>query len=198
MAGKNGSPAGPARPRASRRRRRAATIALAVSVVALVAVFGVLVADRGGAPSGTSTEPTTWVLPALNGSGQIRLADLRGRPTVVNFFASWCTACDFELPGFADVSAKLKDEVAFVGVNSLETGDPSFMERRDGITGWTLARDVGGANASGLHDALGGGSSMPITAFYDADGRLLAVERTALPEDALKQELASLYGITVG
>jgi thiol-disulfide isomerase/thioredoxin len=117
---------------------------------------------------------------------------------VVNFFASWCTACDFELPGFAEVSAKLKGEVAFVGVDSLETGDPNYMPVRHHITWWPLARDVGGANGSGLHDALGGGSSMPVTVFYDADGRLLCVERSALPEDALKQELARLYGITVG
>lgn len=180
------------------RRRRRATIGLIAGVVALVAAFGVFVFDRGGAPSGTSTAPTAWVLPALHSDGSVRLADFRGRPAVVNFFASWCTACDFELPGFAEVSAELKGKVAFVGVDSLETGDPDYMPTRHDITWWPLARDVGGANGSGLHDALGGGSSMPLTAFYDANGRLLRVERTALPEDALKQELAALYGITVG
>jgi thiol-disulfide isomerase/thioredoxin len=183
---------------AKARRRRRATIGLVAGVVALVAAFGVFVFGRGGAPSGTSTAPTAWALPALRGDGNVRLADFRGRPTVVNFFASWCTACDFELPGFADVSAKLKGRVAFVGVDSLETGDPNLMPTRHDITWWPLARDVGGANGSGLHDALGGGSSMPVTAFYDAGGKLLRVERSALPEDALKQELAQLYGITVG
>lgn len=175
-------------------RRR--TIGLAAGVALAVAAFGVFAVDQGAAPSGTSTAPTAWVLPALHGGGQVRLADFRGRPTVVDFFASWCTACDFELPGFADVSAKLKGRVDFVGVNALETGDRDYMVRRHGIAWWPLAADVGGANGSGLHDALGGGSSMPITAFYDADGRLLRVDRTALPEDALKQELAQLYGIT--
>ncbi|HEV2345922.1 MAG TPA: TlpA disulfide reductase family protein [Actinocrinis sp.] len=175
-------------------RRR--TIVLAAGVAAVAAAFGVFAVDRGGAPSGTSTAPTAWVLPALHGDGRVRLADFRGRPTVLSFFASWCTACDFELAGFADVSAELKGRVDFVGVNALETGDRDYMVRRHNIAWWPLAGDVGGANGSGLHDALGGGSSMPITAFYDADGRLLRVDRTALPEGALEQELAQLYGIT--
>lgn len=114
---------------------------------------------------------------------------------MVNFFASWCTSCAFELPGFAKVSGEVKDKVSFVGVNALETGDPLTMPRRYGIEWWPLASDIGGANHSGLHDALGGGTGMPVTAFYDADGRLLAVEKAALPESSLRDEFHRLYGV---
>jgi hypothetical protein len=58
--------------------------------------------------------------------------------------------------------------------------------------------DVGGAHDSGLHDALGGGNSMPITAFYDATGWLVYVNRGALPESALRADLEHLFGITFG
>jgi len=115
----------------------------------------------------------------------------------VNFFASWCTACDDELPGLARLSTALRGKVNFVGVDSLETGDRLFMPRRHHITWWPLARDVGGAQGSGLHDALGGGSAMPLTAFYDAQGRLVEVNRAALPEDALRAKLRALYDLTV-
>jgi hypothetical protein len=48
-----------------------------------------------------------------------------------------------------------------------------------------------------LHAALGGGNTMPLTAFYSADGRLLGVERGALvPVSALKIKIAQLFGIT--
>jgi cytochrome c biogenesis protein CcmG/thiol:disulfide interchange protein DsbE len=139
--------------------------------------------------------PGAFDLPSLTGSGRVRLADFRGRPTVVNFFASWCSSCDFELPGFAKLSEELKGRVTFVGVDALDTGDPLLMPRRHGITWWPLAADVGGANRSGLHDALGGGTGMPITAFYDADGKLLEVERAALPESSLRDALRRLYGV---
>jgi len=183
--------------RAAQRRAKAVRLGLVLVGALLLSVLGLL-AFRGGSTAsdqGSSTEPAAFDLPALDGQGRVSLAEFRGNPVVVNFFASWCTSCDFELPGFARVSEELKGEVAFVGVNALETGDRNLMPERHGITWWPLAKDVGGGNGSGLHDALGGGNSMPLTAFYDATGKLLAVDRAALPEDALRQRISDLYGI---
>jgi thiol-disulfide isomerase/thioredoxin len=186
---------------AQRRGRTTGLVAVVVVAVALVAVLAARSqsdnARKAHAP-GVSTDPGSWSLPALDGEGTVWLAQFRGHPTVVNFFASWCSACDFELPGFAAVSRELDGRVSFVGVNALETGDPNFMPRRHHITWWPLARDVGGAHGSGLHDALGAGNSMPLTALYDANGRLVDVERAALPESALRAELQRLFGITTG
>lgn len=167
---------------------------LALLAGALVlATLGVFAFRGHAAAPGSSTSPTAFDLPALHGTDRVSLAEYKGKPVVVNFFASWCTACDFELPGFAKVSDELRGKVTFVGVSSLETGDRDLMPNRHHITWWPLAKDIGGSNGSGLHDALGGGNSMPLTAFYDASGRLLAVDRAALPEDALRQRIRSLY-----
>jgi thiol-disulfide isomerase/thioredoxin len=164
--------------------------------VGVVIVIGVaLVASSGSGGSGV-TRTAAFDLPAISGSGRVRLADFRGKPTVVNFFASWCTACDSELPSFSAVSAKLRGQVNFVGVDALETGDRMFMPRRHNITWWPLARDVGGANGSGLHDALCQCDSMPVTAFYDPNGRLLTVDREALVGGTLSAELQKYYGIS--
>lgn len=174
---------------------------LVAAIVALVAVIATRAQShrtRSAHAPGISTNPASWSLPALNGGGTVALTQFRGRPIVVNFFASWCTACDFELPGFATVSRQLDGRVHFVGVNALETGDRNYMPRRHHITWWPLARDVGGAHGSGLHDALGGGNAMPITAFYDATGHLVEVERGAQPESALRDKLQQLFGITTG
>jgi cytochrome c biogenesis protein CcmG/thiol:disulfide interchange protein DsbE len=154
-----------------------------------------LLATVGGDGGDGTTTKESFDLPTLQGGGRVRLSDFRGHPTVVNFFASWCSACDFELPGYAKVSEELKGRVTFVGVDALETGDPMYMPRRHGIAWWPLARDVGGSNGSGLHDALGGANNMPITAFYDADGKLLEVGTGALPESSLRDKLHKLYGV---
>jgi thiol-disulfide isomerase/thioredoxin len=184
------------RPVAKPRRSTAQWWAIVLAGLAVVAAVGFL-AFRGDDDSGRySTDPAAWELPRIDGSGSVRLADFAGRPVVVNFFASWCTACDAELPGFAAASAQLRGQVSFVGVNALDTGDRLYMPRRHGITWWPLARDVGEANGSGLHNALSGGlDAMPITAWYDASGHLLHVDRGALPESALRARLAELYGI---
>jgi thiol-disulfide isomerase/thioredoxin len=175
---------------------RATLLRLALLVV--VAVSGVLVALRTSpqaAPAGTvSTQRTSWQLPRLGGGSQVTLAGFHGRPLVVDFFASWCTACRGELPGFASVSSRLKGQVAFVGVNSEETGDGLAMARQYGIDWWALAVDSGGSQASGLHDDLGA-PGMPVTAFYDADGKVLLVLTGAISEDDLKARLHTLYGV---
>ncbi|MHB8718655.1 MAG: TlpA family protein disulfide reductase [Candidatus Dormibacteria bacterium] len=184
---------------AAARRARTRRVSIAGGVVATVVamVFGIvlLVSHGGGGGATTSTDPSAFVLPRLNGDGDVRLSSYRGKPTVVNFFASWCTACQGELPGFATVSRALQGKVNFIGVDSLETGDGMAMARRFGIDWWPIASDVGGQQASGLHDALGG-QGMPITAFYDANGKLLYVSPGALPEATLRATLQQYYGVS--
>lgn len=179
-----------ARARRTQARRRLAVI---IAGTAILAAVGVWAFTAGSSGDGSVTEPTAFDLPAIEGEGRIRLADFRGSPVVVNFFASWCTACDAELPGFSTISRELEGEVAFIGVNALETGDPLLMPERHDITWWPLARDVG-RQGDGLHRALGG-RGMPITAFYDEQGALLHVDGGALPEDALRDRLQEYYGI---
>ena len=158
---------------------------------------GAAVASAGGGATGI-TKPTAFDLPALGRDGRVRLADFRGKPVVVNFFASWCDACRFELPGFADAADELRGKVTFIGVNSLETGNGMGMARDFKLpeSGFVLAKDINGQQASGLHDALGG-RGMPITAFYDTHGQLVDFAGGALPDDVLRQKLHQLYGVDV-
>lgn len=181
---------------AAQRRHRRLRWAVAAAGVAIVAGLGVVAV--GGQSEDGATDPSAFDLPALGGEARVRLADFRGTPVVVNFFASWCTSCDFELPAFTSAADALGDKVAFVGVNALETGDWRPMVERHQLEqhGFVLARDTGGRQGSGLHAALGG-RGMPITAFYDADGTLLDVANGALPEDALLERLRELYGVAV-
>lgn len=163
--------------------------------VGLLAIVALIATGSGSESDDGSTNPRAFDLPSLSDSdSRIRLADFKGQPVVVNFFASWCTACDDELPGFAKVSRELEGEVAFIGINAQETGDGRLMPERHDITWWPLARDIGGRNGSGLHQALGG-RGMPITAWYDAAGELVHVDGGAIPETTLRQRVTELFGI---
>src|SRR5215216_620175 len=55
------------------------------------------------------------------GSGfEQRLAALKGRPIVINKWASWCRPCRAEFPVFQQVATERGKEIAFLGVNAAD------------------------------------------------------------------------------
>jgi cytochrome c biogenesis protein CcmG/thiol:disulfide interchange protein DsbE len=176
--------------------------AVGFAVVAVVAGFA-LSSQSDDSPGGGSdiTDPARFDLPTIDGTGRVRLAEFKGKPLVVNFFASWCEPCKKELPDFANAARQLAGKVAFVAVNSKEISASSgiALARSKGLAeaGITLARDAGGQGGSGLHDAFEVRNAMPITAFYDAAGKLQYVAAGQLTPDKLSAQLQQLFGITL-
>lgn len=193
----NGRRARTAATRAATARARRIKLGLVTAGAAALVVVALLAGATGRGGSGTA-DPAGFDLPRLGSTGRVQLAAFRGKPVVVNMFASWCTACQFELPGFAHVADELRGTVTFIGVNSLETGNGMAMARQFHLadSGFVLAKDIGGAQHSGLHDAIGA-QGMPASIFYDADGKVLDVERAALPEADLRQKLDQLYHLNI-
>lgn len=155
----------------------------------------------GGNDTGVTTS-TAWDLPALQGDldgdgveDRFTLSDFEGQPLVVNFFASWCTNCENELPRFKFVDEQFADELNVVYVNSNETGNWEPMAERTGILDGRLIKDINGSNGNGLYRSLGGRGGMPITAFYDAEGNVVRVDQGELSSEALVARLINLYGI---
>jgi thiol-disulfide isomerase/thioredoxin len=176
--------------------------ALGFAVVAVVAGFA-LSSQSEDSRSGPSnvTDPARFDIPTIDGTARVRLADFKGKPLVVNFFASWCGPCQKELPELAQVAKELTGRVQFVAVNSQEISAPAgvALARSKGLpeAGVTLGRDVGGRAGSLLHDALGAGGGMPINAFYDATGKLVYVARGAVFRDEMTAQIRQLFGVTL-
>lgn len=177
---------------ARKRTIRYAGVAGAIGV-ALVALLIVLWPE----PDIGDTTAEGWDLPELGGEGRVALADFRGKPTVAAFFASWCEVCEEEIPEFLAASRFVSDEVNFVGINTQDNGNGLGDAEKWGIAGvWPLARDIGNANGSGLSTGTFGMRGSPMTAFYDADGRVVHVQRGGLSGDELLSAIESLFGVT--
>lgn len=194
--------ASPPPPRFAGRRLPLLVGVVGFAIVAVVAGFALLGSDdSGGSGREDVTDPARWNLPTIDGTGRVRLADFKGKPVVVNFFASWCEPCKAELPEFAEASKELDGKVEFVGVNSKEiTASAGIaLARSKGLTeaGITLARDVGGQGGSGLHDSYEVRNAMPVTAFYDAAGKLQYVAPGQLNREKLATRLQELFGVTL-
>ena len=191
----NKKPAAPSKKKGiSARMQWGIIIGIGVAIIGGIVFNGVRdAADDGGAGV---VARESFDLPNLvnddDPADRILLADFEGTPTVVNFFASWCTACDDELPAFRSVAAEQAGEVDFIFVNSNETGDWKPMVERHGMDDLVLAKDIQGIRRNGLYRDLGGTGGMPITAFYDAQGRLVDTSFTAFSEASLNAALLQL------
>src|SRR5688500_15712234 len=90
-------------------------------------------ADEAAAAAGepASFDSTFTYFDGSTGS----LADYRGKPLVVNFFAAWCVPCVKEMPDFEKVHQERGDEVQFLGFDvrdQLEEGKK--IAERTGVT----------------------------------------------------------------
>ncbi len=119
-----------------------------------------------------------------------QLHALRGRPVVVNLWASWCDPCIFELPILQRQALKFGTRVAFLGVNSGDNRDdaralserfpmpyPSFEDPRQAVTG--------------RYGAVG----LPATAFYDARGRRTIVHQGRFTTEAQLEAAIERYAL---
>jgi thiol-disulfide isomerase/thioredoxin len=186
------------RSEAAQAQKRRKTIVVAVAGVLLVGAIAILPSLLGGDEVGV-TDAEAWDLPALDGTvvgpidGRLKLADYAGTPVVLNFFASWCTACEAELPRFRTAAEFFDGEIEFIFVNANDTGNWRPMAERTGILDQPLMRDINGSNDNGLYRSLGGPGGMPLTAFYDADGNVLQVDPGEMSGDALQSRLQQFY-----
>jgi thiol-disulfide isomerase/thioredoxin len=109
------------------RRGRARARAGALLLAALAAA-GCRAPERGG--GGPAPD---WTLEDLAG-GRVSLAELRGRPVVIDFWATWCTPCEFQIPVLNDLHARYGGRVEVIGIavdaGGRETVAPFAAERQ--------------------------------------------------------------------
>lgn len=116
------------------------------------------------------------------------LSALRGRPVVLNFWATWCPPCRAELPELQGASERLAGQVAIIGVNQAEApADVGAFVVGLGLT-FPVPLDVN-AKASRLYAVR----SLPTTFFIDRQGIIRHIQIGPVTEATLAQMLKTVY-----
>ncbi|MEI8001515.1 MAG: TlpA disulfide reductase family protein [Actinomycetes bacterium] len=159
----------------------AAALVVAVVVVVTVLVLGASHPERAtpARPRGAVTARVApgpvvegealpgFTVPGLDGGG-VSLEALRGRPVIVNFWASWCNPCRKEFPLLRDALRRHRSQhLSVIGLSFRDIPSDGRAFARSQHATWPLGRDDRGVVAQAY-----GVAAVPQTFFVDASGVL--------------------------
>ena len=163
--------------------------ALVVGALIVLPLVGVLVANIGRDPHmvrspliGRMAPP--FSLSPVGGGKTLTLDSFRGKPLVVNFWATWCVPCLEEHEALAGAARALKD-VQFVGVvyEDEESRAAEFLKKSTPPYPSLADPDGRAAIAYGVF-------GVPETFFIDAEGRIIDKYVGPLRRDTIMELVA--------
>lgn len=145
---------------------------------------GVIKAD-GAAPRQSRPAPD-FLLADYDGNAA-RLSDFRGKTVLLNFWASWCTTCEAEMPDMDRLAKENPDDFVVLGVNQMESrGTAKRFSDALGLRYFKFALDTNEdvTNAYKLPNGL------PHSFFIDEHGVVRVVKHGGMTYGEMKQLLA--------
>ena len=131
----------------------------------------------------------------VNAAGEtLSFSQWKGKPVVLNFWASWCPPCREEMPDFHKAYLANKDDVAFVMVNMTDGRRETLQKAQQFVDGQQFTFPVyfdterSAARAYGL-------ASLPTTVFVDRHGNVARRVVGAVDSEALQQGIALIRNI---
>lgn len=145
--------------------------------------------------TGSSTEPQTAPDFALYDAqgGKFHLSDFRGKPVILNFWASWCGPCKMEMPDFQEKFQEYGETIQFLMVNLTDGAQETvqtaaaFVEKQGYTFPVYFDTAMEGAMAYGV-------TGVPVTYFLDAEGHFVAWQQGMLTADTLQKGIDLLLG----
>ena len=122
----------------------------------------------------------------------VKLSDMKGKPVVLNFWASWCPPCKAEMPDFDAVCKEYEGKVIFMMVNLTDGERETVESARNFIHMMEYSFPVyydTTLDAAATYGVRG----LPSTAFISAEGNIIAARSGAMSYDILMGGIDLIY-----
>src|ERR1051325_661632 len=120
-----------------------------------------------------------------------KLEEYRGKPVVLNFWATWCTPCAAEMPLLSDMQNRYKGRILFIAASvdddDMKPAVESFIKKHKGGALTVMM----GATLDNLHD-FQLRQVMPGTVFIDGEGNIVDRLSGGLKREELERHLKKL------
>lgn len=181
---------------------------LIIIVVVLVTLIGLSVVAynkfsegfNNGLASGTSLDASSdddeysqyidCELEDRNGK-KVKLSDIKDKPIVLNFWASWCGPCKNEMPDFDEVYKEYGKEVEFIMVNLTDGAQETKITASNFINkegySFSIYFDVEqeGAKAYSV-------MSIPVTYFINKKGEIVSYRKGSIDKNTLLEGIKGI------
>ncbi len=122
--------------------------------------------------------------------GTIELAALKGKPVVVNFWATWCGPCKTEMPLIQEAFAEAGGQLEVLGVNYQESAEAAKSYRDEMHLTFPIVLDSDGKVADAYF-----AQGLPVTYFIDSEGVVKDFRIGGVDAALLEDKLAAI-GVT--
>ena len=143
----------------------------------------------GGVCEAGGKAAPAFTLKDMNGA-DVSLADYKGKIVLLNFWATWCGPCKYEIPSFVKLQDKYRDRgVAFLGLSVDDPADKlkPFAEKYS--INYPLLVGLGRED---VQDAYGPIYGVPITVVIDRQGNICKTHAGLASEAQLEREISAL------
>jgi cytochrome c biogenesis protein CcmG/thiol:disulfide interchange protein DsbE len=147
--------------------------------------------NRNTTPPETLASPSLdFVLKDADGR-DVNLADLKGKPVLINFWATWCGPCKVEVPWFVEFAEKYRAQgLTVVGVSVDDTPEQIREFAAAQNVNYPMLVGAGRDDVAKAYDAL---MAIPVTWLIRADGTVHAKVAGIHGKDWFEQQIQELF-----
>jgi peroxiredoxin len=131
-----------------------------------------------------------WALRSLGGK-EYRLAKLKGKPVVRNFWATWCAPCRVESKWLAELYRQHHGSLEIIGISMDNADDDKEVAKF--LAAYQVNYPVV-LRGQSIADRYGGVRQLPQMFFIDSTGKITGHTRGIASSATLKAEIEQLLG----